>query len=154
MRSPVVIPVRLLEETFRVLRDCGSGRRECQVLWLGPWATPTVVTEIAHSGHDTSFGGVRVHDEWLTAFWRMLDAAQLGVRVQVHTHPGEAFHSATDDAWPMVSTPGFLSLVIPDFASGEPSLRRAFLTELQPDGTWCEVREISSRLRVHETGSP
>lgn len=148
MPSQIVIPARIFSETFRVLRECGSGRRECQVLWIGPWATPTVVTEIVHSGHDTNLGGVLVHDSWLTTFWRRLDAEQLGVRVQVHTHPGKAYHSLTDDTWPTVSTPGFLSLVIPDFASGEPSFDRAYLTELQLDGTWREVRAIPSRLLV------
>ena len=36
--------------------------------------------------------------------------------IQVHTHPTEAFHSDTDDAYPIVTTLGGLSLVVADFA--------------------------------------
>jgi hypothetical protein len=35
--------------------------------------------------------------------------------VQVHAHPGEAFHSGTDDAFPVVTTEGGLSIVAPSF---------------------------------------
>jgi hypothetical protein len=37
---------------------------------------------------------------------------------QVHTHPGSAYHSSTDDDFPLVTLVGGLSLVIPDFARG------------------------------------
>jgi len=61
------------------------------------------------------------------------------VRAQVHTHPGSAFHSATDDAYPMVQTSGFLSLVIPNFALGECSLAGAALYELGDYGRWRDL---------------
>jgi hypothetical protein len=63
----------------------------------------------------------------------------MGVRVQVHTHPGRAFHSPTDDDFPIVRTEGFLSLVIPRFAQGKVGLAEAFLTEVQSDGEWKQV---------------
>jgi hypothetical protein len=71
----------------------------------------------------------------------------LGIRVQVHTHPGPAFHSAVDDTYPIIHTPGFLSLVIPNFALGTVGFDGAFLTEIQPDGRWRQV-DISKRLLV------
>jgi hypothetical protein len=36
--------------------------------------------------------------------------------VQVHAHPTDAFHSETDDAFPIVATLGGLSIVAADFA--------------------------------------
>jgi len=39
---------------------------------------------------------------------------------QVHTHPTNAYHSSTDDAFPMVTLLGALSVVIPDFAVNAP----------------------------------
>jgi hypothetical protein len=64
---------------------------------------------------------------------------QEGIRAQVHTHPREAFHSSTDDAWPIVHLEGFLSLVIPEFALGPVGLEGSYLAEIGPDG---EFREI------------
>jgi hypothetical protein len=59
--------------------------------------------------------------------------------VQVHTHGRRAFHSATDDAFPIVQTPGFLSLVLPWFAMGPVGLDDAFLVTLEHGGRWREL---------------
>jgi len=71
----------------------------------------------------------------------------MGIRVQVHTHPAEAFHSAVDDAFPIIHTPGFLSLVIPNFGLGPVGFNDAFLTEIQHDGRWREVA-LAERIIV------
>lgn len=129
----------VMRETFRILRTCGAGRRECQVLWTAPWRAPRRITRVIHPRHAAHRGGFRLDDAWLTAFWGQLADRGDGIRVQVHTHPGEAFHSATDDAWPIVHTTGFLSLVIPDFARAEPSLNGAYLCGIDDAGRWCEL---------------
>jgi len=67
--------------------------------------------------------------------------------VQVHTHPGEAFHSRTDDRFPIIHTPGFLSLVIPDYGLGPVGFAGAYLAELGSDGRWREVA-APARLRI------
>lgn len=85
--------------------------------------------------------------EWLNAFWQELTKTRSGIRVQVHTHPGRAFHSPTDDAWPIVHTPGFLSFVIPDFANGPASFAGAYLAQLRGDGCW-EQAAITDHLVV------
>ena len=36
---------------------------------------------------------------------------------QVHTHPGRAYHSEMDDRYAVVTSPGGLSLVVPDIAA-------------------------------------
>jgi hypothetical protein len=121
--------------TFRMLRECGRGECECAVYWTGT-ADEDVVDGYEHPVHRRSPFGYEVDDHWLTDFWKRLATSKRSVKVQVHTHPGEAFHSATDDHWPIVSQAGFVSIVIPDFAAGEPSLDRAWVGCLQVDGTW------------------
>lgn len=128
-----------LEATFAELRRCGDGRRECQVLWTGPWEEPGFVTNVVHPRHRACGDGFELDDRWLTEFWNELARTQSGVRVQVHSHPRRAFHSPTDDAWPIVYTPGFLSLVIPNFAMGPTSLEHAYLTMIGADGTWNRI---------------
>jgi len=39
---------------------------------------------------------------------------------QVHSHPTSAYHSSTDDQYPLVTLLGALSVVIPDFAKDAP----------------------------------
>lgn len=143
----VQVPAQVFADTFRHLRTCGDGRRECQALWVGPWAHPNVVTQVIHPRHTASAVGFQVDDDWLTAFWLRLADTGCGVRVQVHTHPGAAYHSATDDAFPLIHSPGFLSLVIPRFALGPVDFTNAFLAEMQPDGRFLEV-DIASTLEI------
>jgi hypothetical protein len=92
-------------------------------------------------------GGFELDDAWLSGFWLRLAEENLGIRIQVHTHPGEAFHSPIDDEFPIIHTPGFLSLVIPDFALGPIGFERAYLTEIQADGRWQQV-SINERVVV------
>lgn len=143
------LPRRMIDETFATLRSCGAGERECQLYWASPWSDPLALTELVHPKHRSNFQGSTLDSAWISRFWLDLADRELGVRVQVHTHPGEAFHSATDDAYPLIHETGFLSLVIPDFATGPVGFRRAYLTEIQTDGGWREV-PISARLLIDE----
>jgi hypothetical protein len=128
-----------VDETFRILRGCGEGRRECQALWLSAWRDPDVVARVVHPRQAATVGGFQLEDSFINQLWLELAERGFGVRVQVHTHPGAAFHSRTDDQWPIVHTPGFLSLVIPKFGLGPVGFDKAFLARLEPDGRWSEL---------------
>lgn len=143
------LPRRMIDETFSILRSCGAGERECKLYWLSPWTKPDELAEVAHPQHDSGRYGLAIHDAWITRFWNELMERGFGVRVQVHTHPGAAFHSPTDDAYPLIHEVGFLSLVVPNFALGRIGFERAYLTEIQPDGSWRQV-DVAERLAVHD----
>jgi len=128
----------LLQKTFRMLRECGGGQWECVIYWTGP-ASCDIADGLEHPVHQRSAFGYSVDDSWLTSFCRRLASSKRSVKVQLHTHPREAFHSKTDDLWPIVSQAGFLSVVIPDFAMGQPSLGGAWVGRLDSDGTWREL---------------
>src|SRR5579863_599742 len=119
----------ILSVTFDQLRHCGRGTCECAVYWTGP-ALDDVVDGVEHPIHERSPYGYEVDDGWLTKFWVALAKSTRSIKAQVHTHPGEAFHSAMDDRWPIVSQPGFLSIVIPDFATGSSSFDNAWCGQL------------------------
>jgi hypothetical protein len=125
----------ILRRTFHTLQECGRGESECAVYWTGP-STDDIVDLDEHPIHRRSPFGYEVEENWLMHFWKQLAASNRSVKVQVHTHPGEAFHSSTDDQWPIVSQAGFVSIVIPNFAAGEPSLDSAWIGRLQEDGKW------------------
>ncbi len=142
-----LVPRRVLDQTFHFFRQCGGGRRECQVLWTSSWDSPESIVEVVHPAHRAHVGGFVLEDSWITSFWLKLAASGTGIRVQVHTHPGTAFHSPTDDEYPIIHTLGFLSLVIPRFALGPVGFAGAFLTEIGADGGWHEVG-VESRIKV------
>lgn len=139
----------MLEETFATFRSCGENLRECQLYWLSRWDDPLQLMEVAHPRHASNRYALSIGSNWISKFWDDLADRCLGVRVQVHTHPFEAFHSATDDAYPLLGDAGFLSLVIPDFAMGPVGFAGAYLCEIQADGRWREVG-INERFEVHD----
>lgn len=147
MASLFRLPHRVLKETFAHFRDCGRGRRECQALWVSPWSAPSTITKVVHPEHQAHAGGFVLNELWLNDFWFSLAKEGLGIRCQVHTHPHEAFHSKTDDAFPIVHSVGFLSLVIPNFGMGPIGFDDAFLTEIQPSGRWQQVN-VDQRLVI------
>jgi hypothetical protein len=109
------------------------------VLWVSPWQDPTTITEVVHPKHKASSFGFALDDAWLNQFWLRMADINAGIRVQVHTHPGAAFHSATDDAYPIVHEVGFLSLVIPNFGLGPIDLADTYLAQITDGGRWEEI---------------
>ena len=135
----MLLPHKLLEATFEQLRACGDGRQECVAYWCAQIAAPTVLHRVVHPEHQAGPGGYTVDSAWVSAFFLDLRARGESVRVQIHTHPGPAGHSSTDDQFALAPATGFLSLVLPDFATGEVGLDRAHLVRMQPDGEWARA---------------
>lgn len=129
----------LLRETFATLRGCGAGRRECVVYWTGTRSDPTTATAILHPDHRSQPNFYEIDQAWLHRASVTLAREGRSIRAQVHTHGREAFHSETDDGYPAVQTPGFLSLVVPWFASGPISLDGAYLARLGAHGAFEEI---------------
>jgi hypothetical protein len=142
----------LWRKTIAALRSCGGRRRECVSYWIGPVDDPTRVDEVIHPKHHATAGSYELDDGWLHQFWVSLHRQQKAVRVQVHTHAFEAFHSHTDDQWPIVHTPGFFSLVVPSFATRFRT-SELFLAEIDATGEWQE-RHVSDVLHgIPEEGA-
>lgn len=137
----------LLTAAFGVLRACGRGREECVVYWTGPVMSPHVVDGQDHPDHRRSPAEYEINDTWLTRYWFRLARERRAIRAQIHTHPGRAFHSATDDQFPVVSQPGFISIVIPNFAMGEVSLEDVWVGRLEQDGRWRAVT-VESAIEI------
>jgi hypothetical protein len=131
----IVLGRGIWSRTLAELRSCGQARRECVAYWTGPIAEPSTVDEVEHPQHTATLGSYELDPAWLHEFWVLLHRRQREVRVQVHTHASIAFHSHTDDKWPIVHTPGFLSLVIPNFATRF-DVTELFLAEIDTAGVW------------------
>jgi hypothetical protein len=106
------------------------------VYWCASLDQPGLLNRVAHPVHQAGYGGYEVDSAWVTEFFLDLRRARETVRVQVHTHPREAGHSGIDDSFSLVPATGFLSLVIPAFATGPAGLAGTAMVRMQPDGTW------------------
>lgn len=126
----------VLGHSFEHLRSCGGGSEECVVLWIGPHESAGFVDEVVVPRHTASAAHYDIDPVWIGEFWLDLAKRARTVRCQVHTHPGRAYHSSRDDDLALVHTPGYLSLVLPRFATGEVGLDRSFLAVRGHDGSW------------------
>jgi len=139
-----VIPEALFEHSHITLRRFGERCVEGLVLWAGTRhgntfnvraaLTPAQRAFRSDRGHSVVVGGPELHriGTWLYAH-------ALRMAVQVHSHPREAYHSEADDAMPITTTAGSLSLVVPEFARGPARLSTYAGYRLSVDGAWIEV---------------
>lgn len=148
----VTIAPSLLDATYQQLRACGQRRRECHLFWVASWRDPGRIVRIVHPEHTATSVSVDIDSSWLNTFFLELADRAECIRVQVHSHPGSAFHSGTDDAWPAVRTPGYLSLVIPGFAAGQADLQDAYLAEQDEAGGWTTA-ELEKTIRIQDSPS-
>jgi len=117
-----VIPAAVLDRTDEALREAGRRGAEMFVLWTGHVVDATFTAATAYVPdqvpHELADGlCVTVDGDALHQLNRWLFEQQQTLAVQVHTHPTRAYHSATDDTFPIVTQRGGLSLVVPDFAT-------------------------------------
>jgi proteasome lid subunit RPN8/RPN11 len=110
----VRVSALLIRHTVDTLQEASDVERV--VLWLGrrdPGGT--TVTEVFLPMQETDADYFRIPPQGMAALLAHLRDHRLMVAAQVHTHPDEAFHSAADDRWAIVSHVGGLSLVVPEF---------------------------------------
>ncbi|WP_245320086.1 hypothetical protein [Bradyrhizobium sp. LMTR 3] len=77
---------------------------------------------------------------------------QLALVAQIHSHPGRAYHSSTDDAYAIATTVGCLSLVIPDVARAPFDLANIASYRLDRAGVWraLTVGQVSRMISIKD----
>jgi hypothetical protein len=153
----VVVTRRLAELSQEHLRMMGAEGCEGFALWAGVRnGTRFRVTEtIIPEQEGLRYGEgvcVRVDAPELFRLNMYLYERQLNLVAQLHSHPTDAFHSETDDAFPIATTTGALSLVIPNFAVDDFSVDTCAVYRLLPENGWTELSasEASRLISVVE----
>ncbi len=103
----------------------------------------TGLLDVVHPVHRAAGGGYEVDQGWLARFAVRQTTEPLVIRAQIHTHPGQAFHSSIDDEWPMVGTANFISIVVPRFAQGTIEPDEIHACRLSSDGDWESLEPTS-----------
>lgn len=127
-----VIEHGVIDHTIEFLRRVGTQGYEGFVLWSGYQETadefrfssafiPEQKAMITPNGLM-----VIVEGEALFKINKAVHERNEILGAQVHTHPTSAYHSSTDDHYPLVTLLGALSLVLPDFAQNAPADREAW----------------------------
>lgn len=137
------VPQAVVDDTWRALRAYGAEGNEGFVLWLGEIgdrianiARAYVPPQVPIRSEDGV--GYFVTSDTLFRLNQTLHASRLRLIAQVHSHPRDAYHSSTDDAFAVVTTEGGMSIVVPNFASDTPSPARCAVYRLRK-GLWTEL---------------
>ena len=140
------------------MREFGAHGWEVLVLWLGTidGLTNEATVERAFVPDQkpiSSEDGVGYFVTGQTLFKLNKGLSETGLRLiaQVHSHPRDAYHSAADDRYAIVTAEGGLSLVVPDFGKAEPDPNNWAVYRLQRR-RWCELsaKEVNQLFIVSE----
>lgn len=142
-----VIPLALVDQTLEPLQEAGRQGYEAFVLWGGRLdeSGHRMTFESAYFPEQTTSSGeegllVVVEGEALFRVNRAFYEHGLTLAAQVHTHPTDAYHSGTDDAYPLMTLVGGLSGVVPDFGrDGRDRLDDWAWYRLVGPGEWAEL---------------
>jgi hypothetical protein len=146
------VPIAVADATIEHLRRRGIEGHEGFVLWPGLVSQQglAVVTTAWIPQAQTHAGFARTHGEGMIAFVQALHEEGWALLGQVHTHPGEAFHSPIDDRYPASGRDGFLSVVIPSFGSAFDLDSPDWAVFELGRGNWraWSTEELRSRIRI------
>lgn len=112
----------LWDRLLDAMRDRGGGRHESGAFLLGlrDDAGRARIQEFVLyddlDPHSLDTGIVRFDGRYFSDLWAICERRGLEVVADVHTHPGESWQSASDQAHPMIARDGHLALIVPDFA--------------------------------------
>jgi hypothetical protein len=120
-----VVPLELVDQTLQPLQEAGQKGYEAFVLWGGRFVGDGRRFEFvsAYFPEQTTSRSedgllITVEGEALFRVNRAFYQHGLTLAGQIHSHPTDAYHSDTDDTYPLVTLIGGLSGVVPDFGNG------------------------------------
>jgi hypothetical protein len=136
------VPATIVKQTEETLRGTGIEGYEAFVLWSGQQTDRLFTVHTAHVPRQNSYRldtglCVRVDGSELHRLnvW-LYEAGQI-LAAQVHAHPNDAYHSETDDTYPIVATLGGLSIVAAEFCRERLFTSSTAIYRLYPEG-WIE----------------
>jgi len=106
-----------LVDTLKQLREAGSKGLECILYWIGKLSDEdnVVLTECLRPLQTSTYSGFRVEPLTLAEVFVKLHKQRSLLVAAIHSHPGAAFHSFTDDRHPAIYEKGLTSIVVPNF---------------------------------------
>lgn len=149
----VFIPRYVLLDTEKYLKEHGLNGNEGMVLWSGKKMNNEIaaIKSCIHPQQNCTPVSFEVSLDESQRINVLLEHRKEIIIAQVHSHPGIAFHSATDDNFPFTFTIGLFSIVAPNFCKkGLRNLQQCRIWEHIGFGKWRELksREIEERFII------
>ena len=118
--TKIILPFRFVEHIYGHLRNAGNDGVEGVGLWFGQQQENVfnVCSSLipAQKAYQLEEGLLyRVDGEELHRINKWAYEQKFVLAIQIHSHPGRAYHSETDDTYPIVTSLGGFSIVIPNF---------------------------------------
>lgn len=147
--TQITVARSLADEARAHLREVGRSGYEGFALWVGVRANQDFVVKQtiipAQIGHRSPDGVcVSVGPEELHRINVWLYENGMSLIAQLHSHPGDAYHSDTDDTFPIATTVGALSLVLPNYAVRPFALEECAIYRLMPNAGWMHISKIAA----------
>jgi hypothetical protein len=114
----ILVPLEIQVQTIAHLRDRGSNHEEGFLAWSGIHRDSRIIVKSAFipAGEVLRHHlGIGFSDDAIEVIANKILAKGEKLIAQVHSHPFEAFHSETDNRFPLIHRKGFLSIVVPFF---------------------------------------
>ena len=153
----ILVPFECADHTYTFLKATGKRNLEGVALWAGSEEGDAFVVKYSIIPKQNSYNledGLlyNVDGEELYKLGVWLHENKMKLIAQIHTHPGAAYHSETDDAYPIVTKEGSLSIVIPDFAANPMSIHEWAIYRLLPGKGWYPLNEdeIESLIEIEK----
>jgi hypothetical protein len=150
----IYVPQRVADATQATLREAGRKGFEAFVLWVGvieglEFEVTGAVTPAQRALRTSEGVSVHVDGAELHRLNVWLYENNLRLVAQVHSHPTDAFHSETDDAFAIATVAGSLSIVVPHFAEACFDLRECAVFRLVGTGEWQPLASVDVATLIH-----
>ena len=138
------VPRARVEDVAAHLCDMGRQGVEGVAFWAGRRATggfdvlATIIPTQTGLRSDSGVA-VRVDGDELFRMNVWLHQNQLQLVAQIHSHPGAAYHSDTDDDYAIMTTVGGLSIVVPNFGRDAIRLEECAVYRLDARQGWVDL---------------
>lgn len=144
-----------INNVYEHLQSMGSQGLEGVALWSGVYKSQTEfeikATLIPKQISSRSEEGLQyqVGSEELERINLWLYENKQTLIAQIHSHPGRAYHSEIDDAFPIVARLGGISIVVPNFGFPGFSIEEWAIYRLSEKG-WIDLKseEVSNLIKI------
>ncbi len=114
--NKVKIPYSIIEETIEFFRNFGQDSFEACGIWVGEEQHDLFeVKEVWFPKQENTIISYYISDIEVHQLNVKLNKNNYSAIAQLHTHPGDVFHSTVDDEHTILSLPGSFSIVIPNY---------------------------------------
>lgn len=144
------IPRAIIAETELHLQRHALVNEEGLVVWSGVLEKDArIVRTCLHPRQRCTVVGVDVPIEEAQRINEVLNEMDETLLAQIHSHPGDAFHSYTDNNFAITFTLGFVSIVVPFFGrQGLSDLCRCSIWVHEGYGKWRMLSEDETKTAM------